>query len=54
MRRGAFLAHAQGRGEYETMEEADRVASVVLALLGAHLVGTVRSELPARLTKPTP
>ncbi|MFD8291943.1 DUF2267 domain-containing protein [Streptomyces lavendulae] len=37
------------RGEYETAEEADRVARVVLALLGAHLVGTFRAELAARL-----
>lgn len=49
MRREAFLAHVQERGEYETPEEADRVARVVLALLGAHLVGTVRAELAARL-----
>ncbi|WP_046778198.1 DUF2267 domain-containing protein [Streptomyces yangpuensis] len=39
----------QERGEYETPEDADRVARVVLALLGAHLVGTVRAELAARL-----
>ncbi|MEU9031620.1 hypothetical protein AB0D46_29690, partial [Streptomyces sp. NPDC048383] len=30
-----FLAHVQERGEYETVEEADRVARVVLALLRA-------------------
>ncbi|MFI6335543.1 DUF2267 domain-containing protein [Streptomyces sp. NPDC050535] len=49
MRREPFLAHVQERGEYETPEEADRVARVVLALLGAHLVGGVRAELAARL-----
>ncbi|MFJ8301695.1 DUF2267 domain-containing protein [Streptomyces sp. NPDC094447] len=45
----SFLAHVQQRGEYESAEEADRVARVVLALLGAHLVGTVRADLAARL-----
>ncbi|GLX41300.1 hypothetical protein Sros01_73730 [Streptomyces roseochromogenus] len=49
MRRESFLAHVQERGEYETPEDADRVARVVLALLGAHLVGSVRAELAARL-----
>ncbi|GAA2651558.1 MULTISPECIES: DUF2267 domain-containing protein [Streptomyces] len=49
IRRETFLAHVQERGEYETTEEADRVSRVVLALLGAHLVGTVRAELAARL-----
>ncbi|MER7120829.1 DUF2267 domain-containing protein [Streptomyces goshikiensis] len=49
MRRESFLAHVQERGEYETREEADRVARVVLALLGAHLVGSVRAELAGRL-----
>lgn len=45
----AFLEKVQERGEYDTPEEAERVARVVLALLGAHLVGEVRSELAARL-----
>ncbi|MFD5420114.1 DUF2267 domain-containing protein [Streptomyces sp. NPDC127069] len=49
MRRESFLAHVRERGEYETVEEADRAARVVLALLGAHLVGPVRAELAARL-----
>ncbi|MFG2974395.1 DUF2267 domain-containing protein [Streptomyces sp. NPDC048331] len=49
LRRESFLAHVQERGAYETVEEADRVARVVLALLGAHLVGGVRAELAARL-----
>ncbi|MCY0937574.1 DUF2267 domain-containing protein [Streptomyces sp. H34-S4] len=49
MRREAFLAHVQESGQYETMEEAERVARVVLALLGAHLAGSVRAELAARL-----
>ncbi|WP_031153957.1 DUF2267 domain-containing protein [Streptomyces xanthophaeus] len=49
IRREAFLTHVQERGEYESVEEADRAARVVLALLGAHLVGAVRAELAARL-----
>ena len=49
MRREAFLDHVQERGEYDTPEEAERAARVVLALLGAHLVGSVRAELAARL-----
>ncbi|MFG2483129.1 DUF2267 domain-containing protein [Streptomyces virginiae] len=49
MRREAFVAHVQERGLYETVEEVDRVARVVLALLGAHLVGSVRAELASRL-----
>ena len=49
MRREAFLDHVKERGEYGTAEEAERAARVVLALLGAHLVGEVRAELAARL-----
>ncbi|MFF3558247.1 DUF2267 domain-containing protein [Streptomyces tsukubensis] len=49
LRREAFLAHVKERGEYDTPEEAERAAQVVLALLGAHLVGEVRSRLAARL-----
>ena len=49
IRRESFLAHVRERGEYATVDEADRVARVVLALLGAHLVGTVRADLAARL-----
>ncbi|GAA4989672.1 DUF2267 domain-containing protein [Kitasatospora paranensis] len=45
----AFLKEVQERGEYDTPEEAERAARVVLALLGAHLVGNVRSALAARL-----
>ncbi|MYV62072.1 DUF2267 domain-containing protein, partial [Streptomyces sp. SID4931] len=45
----AFLDRVQERGEYETHEEAERAARVVLALLGAHLVGGERAELAARL-----
>ncbi|MFD8478274.1 DUF2267 domain-containing protein [Kitasatospora sp. NPDC059673] len=45
----AFLEEVQERGEYDTPQEAERVARVVLALLGAHLVGEVRAELAARL-----
>lgn len=37
------------RGAYGTAAEAERAARVVLALLGAHLVGAVHAELAARL-----
>ncbi|MGW7064724.1 DUF2267 domain-containing protein [Streptomyces sp. NPDC054904] len=49
MRRESFLAHVQERGQYATREDGERVARVVLGLLGAHLIGTVRAELAARL-----
>lgn len=49
LRREAFLGHVKERGEYGTLEEAERAARVVLALLGAHLVGDVRAQLAARL-----
>ncbi|WP_370423176.1 DUF2267 domain-containing protein [Streptomyces sp. QH1-20] len=49
LRHEAFLDHVQERGEYGTTEEAERAARVVLALLGAHLVGEVRTQLAARL-----
>ncbi|MEV5509871.1 DUF2267 domain-containing protein [Streptomyces orinoci] len=45
----AFLAAVGERGEYPSKQEAERAARVVLALLGAHLVGEVRAELAARL-----
>ncbi|MET9182691.1 DUF2267 domain-containing protein [Kitasatospora aureofaciens] len=45
----AFLDQVRDRGEYNTPEEAERCARVVLALLGAHLVGDVRTRLAARL-----
>lgn len=45
----AFLAKVQERGEYESPQEAERAARVVLALLGAHLVGEERAELAADL-----
>ncbi|MCZ0983423.1 DUF2267 domain-containing protein [Streptomyces diastatochromogenes] len=48
-RRDAFLDQVKERGEYDTVEEAERAARVVLALLGAHLVGEVRAQLAARL-----
>ncbi|MBL1090736.1 DUF2267 domain-containing protein [Streptomyces sp. NPDC001739] len=47
--REAFLDHVKERGEYDTLQEAERAARVVLALLGAHLVGEVRAQLAARL-----
>ncbi|MEU3739884.1 MULTISPECIES: DUF2267 domain-containing protein [unclassified Streptomyces] len=49
LRREAFLDHVKERGTYGTAEEAERAARVVLALLGAHLVGDVRAQLAARL-----
>ncbi|MEV4557872.1 DUF2267 domain-containing protein [Kitasatospora sp. NPDC049285] len=45
----AFLEEIRERGEYDTLQEAERAARVVLALLGAHLVGRVRADLAARL-----
>ncbi|KIQ66332.1 hypothetical protein TR51_01440 [Kitasatospora griseola] len=45
----AFLDEVRERGEYDTWQEAERAARVVLALLGAHLVGDARAELAARL-----
>ncbi|MFI0773132.1 DUF2267 domain-containing protein [Streptomyces sp. NPDC021212] len=45
----AFLAAVEERGEYGSRQEAERSSRVVLALLGAHLVGDVRAELAARL-----
>ncbi|MEV4427776.1 DUF2267 domain-containing protein [Streptomyces sp. R-07] len=49
MHKDVFLTEVQERGEYATTHEADRAARVVLALLGAHLVGNERAELAARL-----
>lgn len=49
LRREAFLERVKERGEYATEHEAERAARVVLALLGAHLVGEVRAQLAARL-----
>lgn len=47
----AFLDAVQERGEYPSRREADRAWRVVLALLGAHIVGADRAELAARLPK---
>ncbi|MFB7030003.1 MULTISPECIES: DUF2267 domain-containing protein [unclassified Streptomyces] len=49
LRREAFLDHVKERGKYDSTGEAERAARVVLALLGAHLVGEVRARLAARL-----
>ncbi|MER5906423.1 DUF2267 domain-containing protein [Streptomyces mirabilis] len=49
LRREAFLDRVKERGEYNSLQEAERAARVVLALLGAHLVGEVRAQLAARL-----
>ncbi|MFF5140660.1 DUF2267 domain-containing protein [Streptomyces sp. NPDC013157] len=49
LRREAFLGHVKERGQYDTLQEAERAARVVLALLGAHLVGDIRAQLAARL-----
>ncbi len=43
------MERVQERGEYATAQEAERAARVVLALLGAHLIGRVRADLAARL-----
>ncbi|MGW7007881.1 DUF2267 domain-containing protein [Streptomyces sp. NPDC054933] len=48
-RHEAFLDQVKKRGEYEDRQEAERAARVVLALLGAHLVGEVRAQLATRL-----
>ncbi|MEV4947813.1 DUF2267 domain-containing protein [Streptomyces sp. NPDC053755] len=45
----ALLRQVQERGAYASPDEAERAIRVVLALLGAHLVGEVRSELAERL-----
>lgn len=45
----AFLEQVQERGEYAESYEAERASRIVLALLGAHLVGQVRVELADRL-----
>lgn len=45
----AFLAAVQERGQYASREEAERATRVVIALLGAHVVGSERSELATRL-----
>ncbi|MCX4420262.1 DUF2267 domain-containing protein [Streptomyces sp. RLB3-17] len=49
LRREAFLDRVKERGKYDSLQEAQRAARVVLALLGAHLVGEVRAQLAARL-----
>ncbi|WP_134043706.1 DUF2267 domain-containing protein [Streptomyces bluensis] len=49
LRHEAFLEQVKERGEYNSLQEAERAARVVLALLGAHLVGEVRARLAARL-----
>jgi hypothetical protein len=46
----AFLDHVKERGKYNSRQEAERAARVVLALLGAHLVGQVRVGLPHALS----
>ncbi|MCX4649593.1 MULTISPECIES: DUF2267 domain-containing protein [unclassified Streptomyces] len=45
----AFLDRVKERGEYDSGQEAERASRVVLALLGAHLVGEVRARLAAHL-----
>ncbi|MET9663226.1 DUF2267 domain-containing protein [Streptomyces sp. NPDC006510] len=49
VRREAFLDQVKERGKYGSRQEAERAARVVLALLGAHLVGEVRAQLAACL-----
>jgi uncharacterized protein (DUF2267 family) len=45
----AFLVTVQERGEYKSPHQAEQAARVVLALLGAHLLGQVRAQLAATL-----
>lgn len=45
----AFMEQVVDRGEYRSPDEADRAARVVLALLGAHLLGRTRAQLAACL-----
>ncbi|GAA1503072.1 hypothetical protein GCM10009730_02020 [Streptomyces albidochromogenes] len=49
MKWDAFLSAVQERGQYPSRQEAERATRVVIALLGAHVVGSERSELAARL-----
>ncbi|QLH26223.1 DUF2267 domain-containing protein [Streptomyces sp. Rer75] len=49
LRGEAFLDQVKERGTYDSWQEAERAARVVLALLGAHLVGEVRAQLAACL-----
>ena len=44
-----FIEQVVDRGEYRSPDEADRSARVVLALLGAHLLGRTRARLAACL-----
>ena len=45
----SFMEQVIERGEYRSGDEADRAARVVLALLGAHLIGRTRAKLAALL-----
>jgi uncharacterized protein (DUF2267 family) len=45
----AFLDTVQERGGYSTPQQAEQAARVVLALLGAHLLGQVRARLAVYL-----
>ncbi|WP_370348550.1 DUF2267 domain-containing protein [Catenulispora sp. EB89] len=45
----SFMEQVIDRGEYRSPDEADRAARVVLALLGAHLIGRTRAQLAASL-----
>ena len=44
-----FMERVIERGEYRSSDEADRAVLVVLALLGAHLIGHARARLAALL-----
>lgn len=54
MRRETFLDQVQEHGKYATREEADRATRVVLALLGAHVVGECGRSWPPGCRRPTP
>lgn len=45
----SFLGQVQERGRYPDPKLAEQASQVVLGLLAAHLVGSERSELAARL-----
>ena len=45
----SFMEQVIERGEYRGSAEADRAARVVLALLGAHLIGRTRAQLASLL-----
>ncbi|MFD1830093.1 MULTISPECIES: DUF2267 domain-containing protein [Streptomyces] len=49
MRWSDFVAKVRDRGQYPTVQEAERVSRIVLSALGGHLTGPERTELAVRL-----